>query len=78
MEQEINKKEQELQDNAIRINKLKQSKRLLKKGLDKFEKISKSKSKENDELKNEIEKFKRLNEQLTDVPIILQDVKKKR
>ena len=77
MEQEINKKEQELQDNAIRINKLKQSKRLLKKGLDKFEKISKSKSKENDELKNEIEKFKRLNEQLTDVPIILQDVKKR-
>ena len=57
MEQEINKREQELQDNAIRINKLKQSKRLLKKGLDKFEKISKSNSKENDELKNEIEKF---------------------
>ena len=50
MEQEINKKEQELQDNAIRINKLKQSKRLLKKGLDKLEKISKSKSEENDDL----------------------------
>ena len=75
MEQEMNKKEQ-LQDNNIKISNLKKSKNLLIKGLNKHEKINELKTKENDELKNEIRKLKKLNEQFTGLPTILQDVKK--
>ena len=75
MEQEMNKKEQ-LQDNNTKISNLKKSKNLLIKGLNKHEKINELKTKENDELKNEIRKLKKLNEQFTGLPTILQDVKK--
>ena len=75
MEQEMNKEEQ-LQDNNIKISNLKKSKNLLIKGLNKHEKINELKTKENDELKNEIRKLKKLNEQFTGLPTILQDVKK--
>ena len=76
MEQEMNKKEQRLQDNNIKINNLKKSKNVLIKGLNKHKKISELKTKENDELKNDIEKLKELNKMFTGKPIILQDVKK--
>ena len=77
MEQEMNKKEQQLQANNIKRNNLKKSKNLLIKGLNKHEKINKLKTKENDELKNEIRKLKKLNEQFIGLPTILQDVKKR-
>ena len=48
MEQEMNKKEQQLQDNNIKINDFKKSKNLLIKRLNKHEKINKLKTKEND------------------------------
>ena len=77
MEQEINEKEQQLQGNNIKISNLKKSKNLLIKGLNKNEKINELKTKENDELKNDIEKLKELNKMFTEKPIILQDVKKR-
>ena len=77
MEQEINEKEQQLQDNNIKISNLKKSKNLLIKGLNKNEKINELKTKEIEELKNDIEKLKELNKMFTEKPIILQDVKKK-
>ena len=77
MEQEKNKKEQQLQDNNTKINNFKKSKNLLIKGLNKHEKINKLKTKENDELKNEIKNLKKLNKQFTDIPIMLQEVKKR-
>ena len=61
----MNKKEQQLQDNITKINNLKKSKNLLIKGLNKHEKINELKTKENDELKNEIKKLKKSNEQFT-------------
>ena len=72
----MNKKEQQLQDNNTKINNLKKSKKLLIKGLNKHEKINELKTKENDELKNDIKKLKELNEQFTGLPTMLQDVKK--
>ena len=72
----MNKKEQQLQDNNTKINNFKKSKNLLIKGLNKHEKINKLKTKVNDELKNEIKKLKKLNEQFTGLPTILQDVRK--
>ena len=73
----MNKKEQQLQDNNTKVNNFKKSKNLLIKGLNKHEKIDKLKPKENDELRNEIKKLKKLNKQFTDIPIMLQDVKKR-
>ena len=66
MEQETNKKEQQLQDNNIKINNFKKSKNLLIKGLNKHEKINKLKNKENDELKIEIRELKKLMNNLLD------------
>ena len=77
MGQEINEKEQQLQNNNIKISELKKSKKFLIKGLDNYRKTSESKIKENNELKNDIEKLKELNKMFTEKPIILQDVKKK-
>ena len=48
MEQEMNKKEQQLQGNNIKVNNLKKSKNLVIKGLNKHEKINELKTKEND------------------------------
>ena len=45
MEQEMNKKEQQLQDNNIKINNLKKSKNVLIKGLNKCKNISELKTK---------------------------------
>ena len=56
---------------------IKKSKNLLIKGLNKHEKINKLKTKENDELKNEIRELKKSNKQFTGLPTILQDVKKR-
>ena len=75
-EQEMNEEEQQLQDNNIKISDLKKSKKFLKKGLDKYEKITKLKIEENDGLKNEIRKFKELNKMFTELPIMPQNVKK--
>ena len=77
MKQEMNKKEQQLQYNNIKINNFKKSKNLLIKGLNKHKNISDLKTKKNDELKNYIEKLKELNKMFIKKPIILQDVKKK-
>ena len=66
MEQEMNDKEQQLQDNNIKMSDLRKSKKFLKKGLDKYEKINKLKIEENDGLKNEIRKIKDLNKCLLD------------
>ena len=77
MEQEMNEKKQQLQDNNIKISDLKKSKKFLKRGLDKYEKMSKSKIEENDGLKNEIRKLKELNKMFTRLPIMTQDVKKR-
>ena len=48
---------QKLEDNNNKISKLKKSKNLLIKGLNKQKRINESKTKENDELKNEIKKL---------------------
>ena len=60
----------------IKISDLKKSKKFLIKGLDNYRKTSESEIKENNELKNYIEKLKELNKMFTEKPIILQDVKK--
>ena len=51
--------EQKLQDNNNKIRKLKKSKNLLIKGLEKQKRINESKTKENNELKNEIKKLEK-------------------
>ena len=48
---------QKLEDINDKISKLKKSKNLLIKGLNKQKRINESKTKENDELKNEIKKL---------------------
>ena len=50
---------QKLQDNNNKISKLKKSKNLLIKGLEKQKRINKSKTKENNKLKNEIKKLEK-------------------
>ena len=50
---------QKLQDNNNKIRKLKKSKNLLIKGLEKQKRINESKTKENNELKNEIKKLEK-------------------
>ena len=58
MEQEINKKGEELQNNIIEINDLRFKNKLLKERLDNSKKSNDLKIKENNELRNEIEKSK--------------------
>ena len=77
MEQEVNKKKQQLQDNNIKISKLKKSKRFLIKRLRKHERINKLKIKENDKLKDEIGKLRESNIELGRTPTLIQDLEKK-
>ena len=76
MEQEINKKKQQLQDNNIKIIKLKKSKKFLMKGLKNHERINKLKIKENDKLKDEIRKLRESNIELGGTPTLIQDLEK--
>ena len=83
--QELNEKEQELQNNTREINDLKLQNKLLKERSDYEEKSSKLKIKENNELRNEIEKLKEVKIQKSNIidkasstfPKILQDVRKR-
>ena len=77
MEQEVNKKKQQLQDNNIKISKLKKSKRFLIKRLRKHERINKLKIKENDKLKDEIRKLRESNIESGRTPTLIQDLEKK-
>ena len=76
MEQEINKEKQQLQDNNIKINKLKKSKKFLIKGLKKHGRINKLKIKEENELKDEITKLRESNIELGGTPKLIQDLEK--
>ena len=64
---------QKLQDNNNKISKLKKSKNLLTKGLEKQKRINESKTKENNELKNEIEKLEKSKIKLGGLPQLLKD-----
>ena len=58
--------EQKLEDNNNKISELKKSKNLLKKGLKTQERIDELKTKENNELKNEIKKLTKSNIEFSD------------
>ena len=74
MEQKIYEKEQKLQDNNNnKINKLKNLKNVLIRGLKKQERINELKTKENNELKNEIKKLTKSNIELGELPELFQD-----
>ena len=62
-----------LQDNNNKISKLKKSKNLLMKGLEKQKRINESKTKENNELKNEIKKLEKSRIELGGLPKLLKD-----
>ena len=64
---------QKLQDNNNKISKLKKSKNLLIKGLEKQKRINESKTKENNELKNEIKKLEKSRIELGGLPKLLKD-----
>ena len=64
-----------LQDNNNKISKLKKSKNLLIKGLEKQKRINESKTKENNELKNEIKKLEKSRIELDGLPKLLEDNK---
>ena len=64
--------EQKLQDNNNEINEFKKSKHLLIRGLKKQERINELKTKENNELKNEIKKL-----EFGRLPTLFQDIEKK-
>ena len=66
--------EQKLEDNNNKTSELKKSKHLLKKGLKKQERINELKTKENNELKNEIKKLTKSN---IDIEKLFQDIEKK-
>ena len=74
-----------MQNNTREINDLKLQNKLLKEGLDYEKKSSKLKIKENDELKNKIEKLKEVKNQKLNIidksssrlPKIFQDVRKR-
>ena len=66
--------EQKLEDNNNKTSELKKSKNLLKKGLKKQERINELKTKENNELKNEIKKLTKSN---IDIEKLFQDIEKK-
>ena len=86
------KKKQELKNNTIRTNNLKSQNELLKERLDNLETSNDLKTKENDELRNEIKKLKKAKVQRSSIiddlknshedpstpPEILQDVRKRR
>ena len=86
-EQELNKKEQELQNKTRKINDLENQNKLLKDGLEYQKKSNDLKTKENDDLRNEIEKLKKAKVQKSNIidnltksdklPEILQDVRKR-
>ena len=59
---------QKLEDNNNKISKLKKSKNLLIKGLNKQKRINESKTKENDELKNEIKNLQKSRIELGGLP----------
>ena len=69
--------EQKLQDNNKKINELKKSKNLLKTELKKQEVINELKTKENNELKNEIKKLTKSNIEFSGLPLLFQDIEKK-
>ena len=69
--------EQKLEDNNNKISELKQSKKLLRKGLKNQEKINELKTKENNELKNEIKKLTKSNIEFRRLPTLFQDIEKK-
>ena len=69
--------EQKLEDNNNKISELKKSKNLLKKGLKKQERINELKTKENNELKNEIKKLTKSNIEFSGLPTLFQDIEKK-
>ena len=64
---------QKLEDNNNKISKLKKSKNLLIIGLNKQKRINESKTKENDELKNEIKKLEKSRIELGELPKLLKD-----
>ena len=68
---------QKLEDNNNKISELKKSKRLLRKGLKKQERINELKIKENNELKNEIKKLTKSNIEFSRLPTLFQDIEKK-
>ena len=59
---------QKLEDNNNKISKLKKSKNLLIKGLSKQKRINESKTKENDQLKNEIKNLQKSRIELGGLP----------
>ena len=69
--------ERKLKDNNNKISELKKSKNLLKKGLEKQERINESKTKENNKLKNEIKKLTKSNIEFSRLPKLFQDIEKK-
>ena len=69
--------EQKLEDNNNKTSELKKSKNLLKKGLKKQERINELKTKENNELKNEIKKLTKSNIEFSGLPTLFQDIEKK-
>ena len=72
--------EQKLEDNNNnnKINELRKSKNLLKKGLKKQERINELNIKENNELRNEIKKLTKSNIEFSGLPTLFQDIEKKR
>ena len=70
--------EQKLQDNNNKISELKKSKNLLRRGLKKQERINELKTKENNELKNEIKKLTKSNIEFSRLSTLFQDIEKKR
>ena len=66
---------QKLQDNNNKIGKLEKSKNLLIKGLKKQKRINESKTKENNELKNEIKKLEKSRIELGGLPKLFKDNK---
>ena len=69
--------EQKLHDNNNKISELKKSKNLLKRGLKEQERINELKTKENNELKNEIKKLTKSNIEFSRLPTLFQDIEKK-
>ena len=66
---------QKLQDNNNKISKLKKSKNLLTRGLEKQKRINELKIKENNDLKNKIKKLEKSKIELGGLPKLLEDNK---
>ena len=69
--------EQKLQDNNNKISKLKKSKNILIKGLEKQKRINELKTKEHNEFKNEIKKLEKSKIKLGGLPKLFEDIEKK-